>query len=98
MKTGATLFGVAAILAVLGYFGMQAFDRYEQRYAMRSNVELLAEALKRRDLSPNFHPGMSRVALLSEPTRLGGATGRGAKPASERSVPSRCIPWTLLLV
>ena len=64
MKTGATLFGVAAILAVLGYFGMQAFDRYEQRYAMRSNVELLAEALKRRDLSPNFHPGMSRVALL----------------------------------
>src|SRR3990172_7364333 len=43
------------------------------------------------DLSPKFHPGLSRVCSLFEPVGLGGATGRGAKPPVERSAPSRCI-------
>jgi hypothetical protein len=34
---------------------------------------------------------MSRVCSSFEPVWLGGATGRGAKPPSERSVPSRCF-------
>ncbi len=49
------------------------------------------------DLSPFFHPAISRVCSLFEPIRLGGATGRGAEPASGRSVPSRCIAGTLSL-
>lgn len=32
------------------------------------------------DLSPNFHPPISRVAVTFEPNGLGEATGRGAEP------------------
>ena len=50
-----------------------------------------------RDLSPFSHPEMRRVCSSFEPMRLGGATGWGAEPASERSVPSRCIAGSLSL-
>jgi hypothetical protein len=46
MKTGATLVGVAAILAVLGYFGLQAFDRYEQHEARRIDADAQAKQLE----------------------------------------------------
>ena len=49
------------------------------------------------DLSPKPHPLMSRVRSSFEPVWLGGATGRGAKPGSERSVPSRCMAEALSL-
>ena len=49
------------------------------------------------DLSPNFHPGISRVRSSFEPVWLGGATGRGAEPHSERSAPSRCTSEALSL-
>ena len=49
------------------------------------------------DLSPKSHPLMSRVRSSFEPVWLGGATGRGAKPGSERSVPSRCMAEALSL-
>jgi hypothetical protein len=39
MQTGATLVGVAAIIAASGYIGIQAFDRYEQHQALRVNLE-----------------------------------------------------------
>jgi hypothetical protein len=39
------------------------------------------------DVSPVSHPEMSRVCCSFDPIGLGGATGWGAKPASERSVP-----------
>jgi hypothetical protein len=32
------------------------------------------------DLSPNFHPPISRVPVTFEPNGLGEATGRGAEP------------------
>jgi len=38
------------------------------------------------DLSPKFHPAMSRARRSFEPFWLGDATGRGAKPPVERSV------------
>jgi len=47
------------------------------------------------DLSPKPHPSMSRIRSSFEPAWLGGATGWGAEPPSERSVPSRCIAETL---
>jgi hypothetical protein len=34
------------------------------------------------DLSPNFHPPMSRVPVTFEPKGLGEATGRGAEPSA----------------
>ena len=34
------------------------------------------------DLSPNFHPLISRVSVTFEPNGLGGATGRGAEPSA----------------
>ena len=49
------------------------------------------------DVSPFSHPLMSRVCSSFEPIGLGGATGWGAKPPSERSVPSRCIAGSLSL-
>jgi DNA methylase len=49
------------------------------------------------DLSPVSHPPMSRVGWPFEPFRLDAATGRGAKPAIERSVPSRCDAGALSL-
>jgi len=33
-------------------------------------------------LSPSHHPTMGRVAVVYEPIRLGGATGRGAEPSA----------------
>ena len=44
-------------------------------------------------------PKLSQAELESrssfEPVRLGGATGRGAKPLVERSAPSRCVARAL---
>lgn len=39
-----------------------------------------AVAMKYFDLSPNFHPPMSRVPVTFEPNGLGEATGWGAEP------------------
>jgi hypothetical protein len=49
----------------------------------------------RIDLSPFFHPPMSRVPVAFEPMGLGGATGRGAEPYTKRSGPPRCVPGAL---
>ena len=46
MKTGATLLGVAAVLAVLGYFGLQSFDRYEQYNSRQIDAEGQAKELE----------------------------------------------------
>ena len=46
MKTGAMLFGVAAIIAVLGYFGLQAFYSYDKYEARRINVEAQAREIE----------------------------------------------------
>ena len=43
------------------------------------------------DLSPEVHPAMGRILWSFEPVWLGDATGRGAEPSTQRSVPSRCI-------
>src|ERR1700709_2812264 len=43
------------------------------------------------DLSPKVHPAMSGILFSFEPVRLGDATGRGAEPSTQRSVPSCCI-------
>ena len=44
-----------------------------------------------RDLSPKVHPAMGGILFSFEPVRLGDATGRGAEPSTQRSVPSCCI-------
>lgn len=51
----------------------------------------------RVDLSPKFHPAISRARSTFEPSWLGDATGWGAKPPVERSAPSRCISGSLSL-
>src|SRR5437868_15488361 len=51
----------------------------------------------RTDLSPVFHPGMSRVGWSFEPAWLDAATGRGAKPPIARSGPSRCDAELLIV-
>src|ERR1700722_5196632 len=56
-----------------------------------------ATVIDQSDLSPVSHPVMSRVRSSFEPVWLGGATGRGAKPPIERSVPSRCFSGSLSL-
>jgi len=43
------------------------------------------------DLSPEVHPAMGGILFSFEPVRLGDATGRGAEPSTQRSVPSCCI-------
>ena len=43
------------------------------------------------DLSPKDHPAMGRILWSFEPVWLGDATGRGAEPSTQRSVPSRCM-------
>lgn len=58
--------------------------------------ELLDELLA-GDLSPEFHPGISRVLASFEPDGLGGATGRGAEPHGSSSAPARCTPEALTL-
>jgi hypothetical protein len=45
----------------------------------------------RCDLSPEVHPAMGGILFSFEPVRLGDATGRGAEPSTQRSVPSCCI-------
>src|SRR6266571_1406899 len=49
------------------------------------------------DLSPFFHPAMSRVPASFEPVWLGDATGRGAEPPGSSSAPARCIRGALSL-
>ena len=43
------------------------------------------------DLSPKVHPAIGGILFSFEPVRLGDATGRGAEPSTQRSVPSCCI-------
>ena len=54
--------------------------------------DLLAECVANAgDLSPKDHPAMGRILWSFEPVWLGDATGRGAEPSTQRSVPSRCM-------
>lgn len=68
----------------------QRLDTAKQPHEL--HLEVVAD-----DLSPMSHPPMSRIRSSFEPVWLGSATGRGAEPPSERSVPSRCIAGTLNL-
>src|SRR5690242_5374935 len=54
-----------------------------------------AVAFRTFDLSPVFHPGMSRVGWSFESAWLGTATGRGAEPPISRSY--RCDAGALSL-
>jgi hypothetical protein len=58
--------------------------------------EDLAEAIT-VDLSPFFHPAMSRALVSFEPVWLGDATGRGAEPPGSSSAPARCVRGALSL-
>src|SRR6266498_3523877 len=49
------------------------------------------------DLSPFFHPTMSRALVSFEPVWLGDATGRGAEPPGSSSAPARCVRGALSL-
>jgi hypothetical protein len=50
------------------------------------------------DLSPNFHPPMSRVPVTFEPNGLGEATGRGLPRGGRRPVKTkRRLPFAQLL-
>ena len=49
----------------------------------------------RNDLSPDFHPAISRVRSAFEPIGLGGATGWGAEPPDCSSAPARRIQGAL---
>ena len=69
----------------------------DERRRARRLPALFNDQLVQADLSPKPHPLMSRVRSSFEPVWLGGATGRGAKPGSERSVPSRCMAEALSL-
>jgi hypothetical protein len=55
------------------------------------SLDLSARCLLRGDLSPEVHPAMGGILCSFEPVRLGDATGRGAEPSTQRSVPSCCI-------
>jgi hypothetical protein len=47
--------------------------------------------LASNDLSSKVHPATGRILWSFEPVWLGDATGRGAEPSTQRSVPSRCM-------
>lgn len=55
------------------------------------DVGVVVALLGVSDLSPKGHPAMGRILWSFEPVWLGDATGRGAEPSTQRSVPSRCM-------
>jgi hypothetical protein len=55
------------------------------------NPACTVPVLELDDLSPFFHPAMSRALVSFEPVWLGDATGRGAEPPGSSSAPARCI-------
>ena len=60
-------------------------------------LDILLHPLFADDLSPFFHPAISRVRSLFEPIGPGDATGGGAEPPGCPSAPSRCMPEALSL-
>ena len=75
----------------------QTQGKIERWHQTLKNRILLENYYLPGDLSPNSHPVEGRARSSFEPAWLGGATGRGAEPPVERSVPPRCMSGALRL-
>jgi hypothetical protein len=69
---------IAALVTLAALAGPAMFEPYFTAAAIAT--ALGSDATHQADLSPAVHPAMGRVPVTFEPTRLGGATGRGAEP------------------
>jgi len=92
------------ITPVIFYIPDRKLDSFEAGVVLRDNflnyrfVVVENEFFREpNDLSPFFHPAMSRVPASFEPVWLGDATGRGAEPPGSSSAPARCIRGALSL-